>query len=207
MSITPHRAFVVGTDTNVGKTLIAAALTQAWQAQYFKPVQSGTLESDDTETVIRLANVPPHRIIAPLYRFAAPLSPHEAAREEGVNLSIETFPAYATEGSLVVEGAGGLLSPVTEDATVLDLVRRWNLPTVLVARSGLGTINHTMLSIEALRARGVPLLMVVLNGPAQPETARYLKERVGAPLVEIPQYAALTKTAIIDAAERLLLNF
>jgi dethiobiotin synthetase/malonyl-CoA O-methyltransferase len=205
MSLLDHRAFVVGTDTNVGKTLIAAALTYAWQARYFKPVQSGTLESDDTETVARLLSLPPQRIITPLYRFAAPLSPHEAAREEGVNLSIETFPAHAPEGPLVVEGAGGVLSPVAEDAAVLDMALRWRLPVVLVARSGLGTINHTLLSIEALKARGVPLLMVVLNGPAQPETARYLRERVGAPLIEIPQYAALTKAAVEDAAGRLVL--
>jgi malonyl-ACP O-methyltransferase BioC/dethiobiotin synthase len=163
--------FVTGTDTGVGKTVVSACLAQAWGARYWKPLQTGLRdESGDTVTVARLAGLPPNRIVAPAYELQAPLSPDDAARLEGVPIDPDAIlPPPASAVPLVVEGAGGLLVPIGRNRAgdqemMVDLIRRLALPVVLVARGTLGTINHTLLSLEALRARGILVAGVVLNG-------------------------------------------
>ncbi len=184
--------FVTGTDTGIGKTLVSACLVRAWSAEYWKPLQTG-LDDDpgDSATVRSLAELPAHRLHPPVAELRASLSPEDAAAREGVAVRlIATLPPPLVPGSdplLVVEGAGGVLVPVTADTLVVDLIAGLGLPAILVARSTLGTINHTLLSLQALRRRGVAVAGVILNGPVSPGN-RSAIERHGAVrvLAEIP---------------------
>jgi len=161
---------VTGTDTGIGKTVVSACLVRAWHASYWKPVQSGTADGDhDTATVVRLAALAPDRHAPPAYALRAPLSPHAAAALEGIAIDLDRLAALpALPAPLVVEGAGGVLVPLTDRHLMIDLMARLALPVVLVARSALGTINHTLLSLMALRSRGIAIAGVVLNGPPNP---------------------------------------
>lgn len=156
---------VTGTDTDVGKTVFAAALTVALGAHYWKPVQAGLADGSDAGSVARLG-VDPAKVLPEAYRLATPCSPHRAAEIDGVTIDPARLALPAVEGPLVVEGAGGVLVPLTRTRSFADQAAAWGRPVVLVARTALGTINHSLLSIEALRARGVPLLGVAFIGDA-----------------------------------------
>lgn len=163
MKRNPKQVFVTGTDTGVGKTVVSGFLAHRWQGHYWKPVQSGTVEGRDLDEVLRLgAKV---RILPSRYELREPLSPHLAARLEGKRIVLSDFELPRVNGPLVVEGAGGVLVPLNEKDLMLDLMRLLALPVVLVARSSLGTINHTLLTLQCLRAAGIPVVGVVLNGP------------------------------------------
>jgi len=161
---------VTGTDTDVGKTVFAAALTVALGAYYWKPVQAGLEDGTDAGTVVRLG-VPEDRVVPEAYRLRTPCSPHRAAEIDGVTidparLALPVMEGPVVDGPLVVEGAGGVLVPVTRDLLFADLFARWGAPVVLVARTGLGTISHSLLSIEALRARGLTVRGIAFVGEA-----------------------------------------
>lgn len=159
------RAIVVtGTDTGIGKTVFAAALVQALDADYWKPVQSGIDDGGDSLAVTTLAGLAPERVWPEAYRLNTPCSPHLAAEIDGVRIDPARLTIPATNRPLVVEGAGGALVPLTRDLLYADMFARWGQPVVLVARTTLGTINHSLLSIEALRSRGVPLLGIAFVG-------------------------------------------
>ncbi len=151
---------VTGTDTGIGKTVVAAMLARALGATYWKPIQSGLDDGSDAALVRTLVDVPIH---PEAYRLTAPLSPHRAAELDGVTIDPARLEPPAIR-PLVIEGAGGVLVPVTRELLFADLFARWGLPVVLVARTALGTINHSLLSIEALRARGVRILGVAFVG-------------------------------------------
>ncbi|MBW6530175.1 dethiobiotin synthase [Sphingomonas citri] len=160
---------VTGTDTDVGKTVFAAALTVALGASYWKPVQAGLDDGSDAASVEALG-VPRARIVPEAYRLTTPCSPHRAAELDEVAIDPARLVLPPLDGDLVVEGAGGALVPLTRDWLFADQIARWGCPAVLVARTALGTINHSLLSIEALRARGVPLLGVAFVGEAQEDS-------------------------------------
>lgn len=155
---------ITGTDTDVGKTVFAAALAGALGATYWKPVQAGLEDGGDAATVARLGGVPPGRVLAEAYRLTTPCSPDRAAELDGTAIDPDRLVPPALDGPLVIEGAGGVLVPVTDDLLFADLFARWQAPVVLVARTTLGTISHSLLSIEALRARGVPILGIAFTG-------------------------------------------
>jgi dethiobiotin synthetase len=159
------RIVVTGTDTDVGKTVFAAALAGALGASYWKPVQAGLEEGGDAATVGRLSGLAPDRILPEAYRLTTPCSPDRAAEIDGVTIDPARL-VPSTDGPLIIEGAGGAMVPVVGDLVFADLFARWALPVVLVARTTLGTINHSLLSIEALRVRGVPILGVAFTGDA-----------------------------------------
>jgi len=160
---------VTGTDTDVGKTAFATALTIALDAFYWKPVQAGLEAGGDAAAAIA-HGVPPDRVLPEAYRLATPCSPHRAAEIDGVAIDPTRLTPPAVPGPLVVEGAGGALVPVTRDLLYADLFARWGHPVVVVARTELGTINHSLLTIEALRARGVPVLGIAFNGHPQEDS-------------------------------------
>ncbi len=166
-ALAPHRYIVTGTDTGIGKTVFAAALSAHLGARYWKPVQAGLAEDADSKVVARLAGGRA-QVLAEAYRLTTPCSPHEAARIDGVTIDPARLALPEGEGPLVVEGAGGVLVPHAGDLLAADLFARWALPVVLVARTSLGTINHTLLSLEALRARGIAVLGVAFSGDAEP---------------------------------------
>lgn len=157
-------AFVVtGTDTGIGKTIFAAALTGALQAHYWKPVQAGLDDGADRDHVAQLSGVPTSHILPEAYRLNTPCSPHRAAEIDGVTIDLARL-ALPDVRPLVIEGAGGALVPVTRSTTYADVFAMWNLPVIIVARTALGTINHSLLTIEALRARNVPIHGVAFVG-------------------------------------------
>jgi dethiobiotin synthetase len=159
------RFVVTGTDTGIGKTVFSAALAGALRAHYWKPVQSGLDDGADRDAVASLAQLPPERVLPEAYRLTEPLSPHRAAELDGIQID----PARLSPPDLdplVVEGAGGALVPITRNTLYADLFAWWNLPVIIVARTGLGTINHSLLTVEALRARGVPIHGIAFVGAA-----------------------------------------
>jgi len=189
--------FVTGTDTDVGKTVVSAWLLTHLDALYWKPVQAGAEPETDAVTVRRLAEISEDRILPEAYVLPEAIAPHEAARRAGVAIDVAKLEAPATDRLLVVEGAGGLLVPLTSTDYVIDLAAQLHLPVILVARSTLGTINHTLLSIEALRRRGLPLAGVVVNGPETPHN-RAAIERYGEVnvIAEIPWLPELTRASL-----------
>ncbi|WP_429814168.1 dethiobiotin synthase [Ensifer sp. B1-9] len=167
---------VTGTDTGIGKTIFSAALTDALSGSYWKPVQSGLDGETDSEVVARLGRVPPERVLPEVYRLMTPASPHLSARIDGVTILPEGLSPPAANRPLVIEGAGGLLVPLTERVVFADVFARWQIPVVLCARTGLGTINHTLLSLEALRRRVIPVLGVAFIGDEQADSEAIIAE-------------------------------
>lgn len=193
------RFVVTGTDTGIGKTVFSAALAAALKGYYWKPVQSGLEEETDSQIVSRLSRLPPMRILPEAYSLRTPASPHLAARLDNVAISPETLMPPATDGPLVIEGAGGLLVPLTETQLFADVFARWQIPVILCARTGLGTINHTLLSLEALRSRSVPVFGVAFIGDEQAETQRIIAAmgQVRA-LGRLPRLDPLTPESLIQ---------
>lgn len=190
-------AFIVsGTDTGMGKTVFSAALAGATGAYYWKPVQSGLDEGSDSETVVRLAGLPRGRIVPEAYRLQAPLSPHRAAELENLEIRREVFELPSVS-PLVIEGAGGLMVPLRRDFLIIDLFAEWHLPVILCARTSLGTINHTLLSVEALRLRDMPVVGVAFLGDANPDNERTICEMGGVKrLGRLPKLAALDRESL-----------
>jgi dethiobiotin synthetase len=155
------RLVVTGTDTGVGKTVLAAAIAATAGVPYWKPIQSGTADGEDADAAATLGV---RHVHPSAYRLTRPLSPHRAAELDDVTIEPERLAV--PEGPIVVEGAGGVLVPVTRDVLFADLFMQWQLPVVLAARTTLGTINHSLMSIEALRARCVPILGIAFIGDA-----------------------------------------
>lgn len=176
--MTAPRFIVTGTDTDVGKTVFAAALTGALGGYYWKPVQAGddAHGAGDRERVAELSGVAAERILPEAYRLATPCSPHLAARIDGVEIDAEKLALPQVDGPLIVEGAGGALVPLTRSLLYADLFARWACPAILVARTALGTINHSLLSIEALRSRGVPVLGIAFCGEENAESETIIAE-------------------------------
>ena len=189
------RLVVTGTDTGIGKTIFSAGLAQATGAPYWKPIQSGLEEETDSETVARLAGVP---VRPETYRLVTPASPHRAAEIDGVNIDVGTLAP--PPGDLIVEGAGGALVPVTRTTLYADLFARWQIPVIVCARTALGTINHSLLTIEALRARGVPIHGLAFLGDAAPASEAIISGISGVRrLGRLPVVAPLTPETLARA--------
>lgn len=168
----PTSLFVTGTDTGIGKTLASAVLCRVLGAAYWKPLQTGTQDGDnDTQEVARLAQLGPYQLFPPARTYADPSSPEQAARLEGQRVSVAEVLPLLPPVPLVIEGAGGVLVPINEQETMLDLMAALGFPVVVVARSTLGTINHTLLTLGAIRARGLKVQGVILSGPPAPHNA------------------------------------
>jgi dethiobiotin synthetase len=192
--------FVTGTDTEVGKTVLSALLCAALDAHYWKPIQTGAEEGADSRMVAALAELPPARVLGETYKFGPPVSPHLAARWAGERIDLPriAIPRELRSQPLIVEGAGGVLVPVNENQFMLDLMRHLQLPVILASRSALGTINHTLLSLAALRAGQVEVAGVVLIGEPNADNReaieRYGNVRV---LGEIPKLTPLNRAALL----------
>jgi dethiobiotin synthetase len=179
---------VTGTDTGIGKTVFSAALAGMLDARYWKPVQAGLDGPTDSEAVAELSGA---AIIPESYRLKLPASPHQSAAAEGIiNHAAALIPP---PGPLLIEGAGGLMVPLTRQVLFIDVFARWRLPLVLCARTSLGTINHTLLSVEAIRSRNIPLQGIAFIGDANLESESIIIEKAGAKrLGRLPHIAPLT---------------
>lgn len=169
--------FITGTDTNVGKTVLAALLCAALPARYWKPIQTGAREEIDREHVKSWAQLDDDQLMPESYIFDDPVSPHLAAQREGVEIALEQIemPAERSGTALIVEGAGGVMVPVNSRQLIVDLMGHLGLPAILAARTNLGTINHTLLSIECLRSAGIQMVGVVLMGPENIENRKAIE--------------------------------
>ena len=171
-----HGLIVTGTDTGIGKTVFAAALAAALDGAYWKPVQAGLDDGGDRRHVLELSGRSDDRMIPEAYRLNTPCSPHRAAEIDGIAIDPARLVPPVRGRPLVIEGAGGALVPLTRSLLYADLFARWRLPAVIVARTALGTINHSLLTIEALRQRGVPILGIAFVGEANEHSERTIVE-------------------------------
>lgn len=198
----PKRFFVTGTDTGVGKTVVSATLCAALDAIYWKPVQTGALEGTDRATVLALSGIDRSRAFPEIYRFAPPVSPHLAARLAGAKIDLRkcALPKIPSTDNLIVEGAGGVLVPLNDKVLMIDLMSRLNLPILLVARTALGTINHTLLSLKALRGAKLEVNGVIMVGKKNTENRNAI-EKYGEIAVAgwLPPLAELNRTTLLKA--------
>lgn len=164
-----RRVVVAGTDTGIGKTVFAAGLADLLGAKYWKPIQAGLEDETDSQIVARLARLADDRIVPERYRLRTPASPHHAAAIDGLRIAAdELVVPESGERPLVIEGSGGLMVPLDHTTLYIDVLARWRIPVVLCARTTLGTINHSLLSIEALRLRKLELLGIAFIGDSNP---------------------------------------
>jgi len=198
-----QRIVVAGTDTEIGKTVFCAGLAALLGANYWKPIQAGLEGETDSQLVARLGGLSDDRIMPERYRLRTPASPHHAAAIDGVRIAVETFDMPDPGGRpLVIEGSGGLLVPLDGTTLYIDIFARWRLPVVLCARTALGTINHSLLSIEALRHRQLDILGIAFIGDGNPESERIICEigrvkRLG----RLPRLDPLTASTLRAAFE------
>ena len=205
----PARYVITGTGTGIGKTVFAAALTAALEGDYWKPVQAGLEPETDTERVQILSGLPDDHFHPETYRLATPAAPLHAALDEGITIDPERLIPPLTSRPLIIEGAGGLMVPLTPHVLMIDLFAQWNLPVVLVASTALGTINHTLLSIEAMRARGISIHGIAFVGAANERTESDIITRSGVrrlgrlPLIDplTPDGLARSFSANFDSAD------
>ncbi len=191
------KSFIIsGTDTGIGKTTCAAMLTLALQGIYWKPLQSGTMDGTDTETVRHMTGLPPEHFLPENYVLSQPLSPHRASEIDGITITNITPPH--TDKPLIIEGAGGLLVPLTRQKLQADMFAAWNVPLILCARTGLGTINHTLLSVEALRARKMALHGIVFIGDDNPDNIKTIADFSAAKILgRIPHLDTFTPSSLL----------
>tara|TARA_B100001769_G_C21900735_1_gene486388 strand:- start:41 stop:694 length:654 start_codon:yes stop_codon:yes gene_type:complete len=174
---------ICGTDTDIGKTMISAFFVRGLNSYYWKPIQSGIESDTDSKTVEKISKVNKTKIINESYIFKNPVSPHWAAEMDGKIINFKQLNIPKVKGSLIVETAGGLMVPITRSYLQIDLIKKWSLPVILVCKSSLGTINHTLLSIEALKKRNIKILGLVINGPKHLDNPKTLKDFSGLPII------------------------
>lgn len=188
-----QRFVIAGTDTNVGKTVFSAALAGALGAFYWKPVQSGLEDETDSQIVARLSGLAPNKILREAYRLKTPASPHYAARIDGLTITLDRLALPLADAPLLVETAGGLMTPLTERMPTIDALTHWGLPVILCARTSLGAINHSLLSLEALRRRDIPVHGVVFIGDENEDTQKTIVDMSGVrELGRLPLLSPLT---------------
>tara|TARA_Y100001968_G_C19416436_1_gene749258 strand:+ start:396 stop:1085 length:690 start_codon:yes stop_codon:yes gene_type:complete len=188
---------ICGTDTGVGKTIISGLIVQGLDGIYWKPIQSGLEDNGDTGRIIKLLNLSESRYLPETYKFKAPVSPHWASELENKPIDINKIKLPLVQGPLIIETAGGLMVPLNRNHLQIEKIQSWKLPVILVARTGLGTLNHTLLSIEALRQRDIPILGLILNGPAHPDNPRTLELFGKVPIIcQIPRLKRITAKAL-----------
>ena len=174
---------ICGTDTDIGKTLISSFFVKGLNSFYWKPIQSGIELQTDSQTVEKLAQVSKEKIIKEAYVFTKPLSPHWAAEIDQKIINFDKLRLPKVQDSLIVETAGGLMVPITRNFLQIDQIKQWNLPVILVCKSSLGTLNHTLLSIEALQKRNINILGLVVNGEKHLDNPKTLVEFSRIPVI------------------------
>jgi dethiobiotin synthetase len=192
---------ISGIGTDVGKTVVSAIVAQALNADYWKPIQSGELDNSDSHKIDRLTNdcvqVLPER-----FRLTEPLSPHASAAIDGIQLQLSDFTLPETKRNLLVEGAGGLMVPINETDLLIDAFKQWNLPVIIVSRHYVGSINHTLLTIEALKNRGITIKGLVFVGEENPATESFILNHSNVPfLMRIPLVSEVIANFVQQQAE------
>jgi dethiobiotin synthetase len=193
---------VAGIHTGTGKTVCSAILCQATGYDYWKPVQAGDLDRSDSIFVRSMVSNAACTVHPERHRLNTPMSPHEAARIDGLHIRPADFQLPETKNRLVVETAGGVMSPLAEGFLIIDLIALLKLPVVLVSGNYLGSINHTLLTIEALRNRQIPVKGIIFNGPATPSSERFILQSSGLEhLLSVPEFNPLNSNAVRSFAD------
>ncbi|MCF8276735.1 MAG: dethiobiotin synthase [Flavobacteriales bacterium] len=192
--------FITGIGTDVGKTVAAAIITKALEADYWKPVQCGDLDNSDSINIARLTGL---KTLPEAYRLQAPMSPHAAAELEGIELRIDEIELPQSDNLIVVEGAGGVMVPLSSTETYVDLMVKLSLPVVLVTRHYLGSINHTMLSWKALKEAGLNVVALIISGKAHESTESYFATQIDIPFIRINELEEFSSETIGTEAQRL----
>lgn len=196
--------FVTGIGTSVGKTIVSAVLVKLWNAEYWKPIQSGDLESSDS--LMLRALVGNELIVHPeRFKLNTPASPHYSAEVDGVEISIQDFQLPETSGNLIVEGAGGMFVPINDQEFIIDLAEHLDLPVILVCSDYLGSINHSLLSFHSLNERGIAVEYIVLNGEFKESSRRILikNKPAGSKIMEIPQLETVDAAGLEKAIKKI----
>ncbi len=199
MNLQSLRLIVCGTDTDVGKTVVSSLLVQGLNATYWKPIQSGLEDGGDTNRVCQLLNLSKERWLPERYKFNKPVSPHWAAEQDDQVIEPRNLSLPIVQKPIVIEMAGGVMVPLNREYLQINLLETWMMPIILVARSGLGTLNHTLLTIEALKNRQIPILGLILNGPLHKDNPKTLEQFGGVPVfAELPKFAPLSAKVLAD---------
>lgn len=203
-----HQYFVTGIGTEIGKTVVAATMVEALQADYWKPIQSGDLDHTDSMKVQNWISNTQTRIFPERFRLNTPLSPHASAAIDGVEIKVQDFQLPNTSRPLIVEGAGGLMVPLNHQETMLDLMQNLGLPVILVVRHYLGSINHTLLSLEVLRSRGIRLAGLLYNGAENVASEEAIEALTGVKVLgRVGEMGEISAEAIAREAELLRETF
>ncbi len=200
--------FVTGIGTGIGKTIVSAILTEVLQADYWKPIQSGDLDSSDS-SLVKSLTYPELKIHQERYALQKAASPHQSAKEEDIEIKLNDFELPKTTNSLIVEGAGGLFVPINEEDFMIDLIQQFNLPTVVVATNYLGCINHTLLTIEVLKLRNIAIEYFVFNGEFDEDTSRVIKNHLSPDIsiIIIPKLNSINSSEVRKIAETIKHQF
>lgn len=192
--------FVTGIGTGIGKTIVSAVLVEKLKADYWKPVQSGDLDKSDSLSIQNLISNAVTKIHTESYRLTQPFSPHKSAAIDGITIDPDSINLPKTSNALIVEGAGGLMVPLNNKFLIIDLIKKLGIEVVLVSQNYLGSINHTLLSIYALKNYGIPIRGIIFNGIKDIYSKDFILQNSGLELLgHIPDYNVVDKKAIIDA--------
>ncbi len=190
-------AGIVGIHTGIGKTIVSAVICEAIACDYWKPVQAGSLEETDSDQILKLISNSKTKVYAERYKLNSFLSPHAAAAVDKVEIRLTDFKLPQTRNHMIVETAGGLMSPLNDHCTMADLIVKLALPVILVSKNYLGSINHTMLTIAALQQKNIPVLGLIFNGTSLPTSEKFILENTGIRLLgKIPEAGELNKENI-----------
>jgi dethiobiotin synthetase len=196
--------FVTGIGTGVGKTIVSAILVEKLNADYWKPIQAGDLEQSDTLMVKQLVTNPISYFYPEAYRLTQPYSPHKAAALDGIVIDPEKIVLPETDNQLIIEGAGGLMVPLNDSFLMIDLIKKLDAEVVLVSRNYLGSINHTLLSVEALKSRDIPLKAIVFNGDTDEWSENIVVSKIAdTSVLRIGVIDILDKTSVTSNANKL----
>jgi dethiobiotin synthetase len=192
--------FVTGIGTGIGKTIVSAVLVEKLKSDYWKPIQSGDLDNSDSILVKSLISNNISKIHPESYCLSQPFSPHKSAAIDGITIDPENIVSPETNNTLIIEGAGGLMVPLNNKFLMIDLIKKLSLPVILVSQNYLGSINHTLLSIHALKQYGIPIKGIVFNGIEDIYSKEFILDYAGIDLLgHIPQFDKADKKTIIDA--------
>lgn len=198
--------FITGIGTEVGKTVAAAIVTEALEADYWKPIQAGDLDNSDTHKVKRLISNKKTAFHDNSFALHTPMSPHAAAELDGIKILAKKIRQPKTENSLVIEGAGGLLVPINEKETIADLIKPGH-KVILVSRHYLGSINHTLLTVEALNSRNLTCVGIIFSGDEHPSSEKVIREMTGLKVIgRIEQEPYFDKNVILEYAHKFKSN-
>jgi len=192
--------FITGIGTGIGKTLVAAIVVEKLKADYWKPIQSGDLHSTDTMLVKSLVSNQQTVFHREAYRLIQPYSPHKSAKLDGISISEHTIISPAADNMLIIEGAGGLMVPLNDHFLIIDLIKQLNAEAILVSQNYLGSINHTLLSAEVLKQRGITIKGIIFNGNADASSEEYILAYTGIPLLgRIPVLPDINPLSVTEA--------